>query len=474
MSEILTLSINILSYIFEGWCAVLLFDVFVKPKLVFVYSKYVVGIVWTVMCIALSLTGNSSIAPLIKLAVYIAVLTSFSLLWHKGKAFQKLVPVIQFIAIRELAFQATSCMLELSVPTVNVFVGFAENGAIAYEDMTLAVKVTVCVFNALIEVLKNVIIYLSVKRIAKSCRFNIRLGKEAFMYFLPSAVGVLLTITIRLMIITIENGIPTIAFQRYPALFVIIPIICLTLICLVIFSFKLYQEMVSLQRLQTEKTVLENQLNQMQNSITETERLYDNVRAVRHDMKNNLIVLRGLIAKKCPNDDEIGRYFEDMSLTVEQLDNRVKTGNAVCDTVISGKFRLAEKRIPNITLCADDFVCGESSIKSFDIGIILNNALDNAIEACERLYKKSPQAEIYIKLRSFKKRNLFFIEIKNSFDGTLKADEESGLFFSTKENTELHGIGLHNIKSCAEKYSGDVDFKITDDEFVMIVMLKST
>ena len=89
----------------------------------------------------------------------------------------------------------------------------------------------------------------------------------------------------------------------------------------------------------------------------------------------------------------------------------------------------------------------------------MNNALDNAIEACRKAegYKQ-------IKLQSYVKGSLFFIEVENDFSEDIVIEEESGLPVSSKENGKLHGIGLYNIQRCAKKYMGDIDIVISDTD----------
>ena len=216
----------------------------------------------------------------------------------------------------------------------------------------------------------------------------------------------------------------------------------------------------------------------MRNSMVEMERLYDDIRSVKHDMKNNMEVLQNLLQRKYlsggKEDEEIKKYFEGIHHAVEQLDNWERTKNAVSDTVINKKFRFAEKEIKNIKLNADSFILPESvNIQSYDIGIILNNGLDNAIEACKRMSVKFPNSETFISIRSFYKRNLFFIKIENRFDGIVKIDKESGYPISTKEESKSQGIGLRNIRNRAKKYSGYIDCIINDDRFILSVMLKN-
>ena len=205
------------------------------------------------------------------------------------------------------------------------------------------------------------------------------------------------------------------------------------------------------------------------------EHLYDGIRSVKHDMKNHMAVLQNLIQKRYSGEDEeIRQYFEGMRQSVEQIDSRVHTGNAVSDAVVGSKFRYAAKKVKGIRLDASKFMLTDAvTIKAYDMGIILNNGLDNAVEACMQMREKQPDAETYITIRSFRAKNMYFIEIENSFDGSALSRGDSGLPISTKKDKEVHGIGLKNIRKCAVKYGGDLDCIVEGNKFTLSVMVKS-
>ena len=69
--------------------------------------------------------------------------------------------------------------------------------------------------------------------------------------------------------------------------------------------------------------------------------------------------------------------------------------------------------------------------------------------------------------------DMYFIEIENSFDGVALFHKDSGLPISTKEDKEVHGIGLKNIRKCAVKYGGDMDCIVKGNRFILSVMIKS-
>lgn len=94
-------------------------------------------------------------------------------------------------------------------------------------------------------------------------------------------------------------------------------------------------------------------------------------------------------------------------------------------------------------------------IDIYDIAVILDNALDNAFEACRKV-----DGAREITLKSYMKGTLYFIEIENVFDGQVTFDKDTGLPVTSKTDKHLHGIGMSNIQKCARKYMGDVDIEI--------------
>lgn len=83
-------------------------------------------------------------------------------------------------------------------------------------------------------------------------------------------------------------------------------------------------------------------------------------------------------------------------------------------------------------------------IQSYDIGIILGNALDNAMEACRKLKTKEAGEEAFIRISSFQKRELFFLKVENSFDGRVARRPRNEFPVTDKADRENHGIGLIN------------------------------
>lgn len=483
MFDLLVTILDIMLYLFEGYCIQFLFRAFAEPRLQnWELNKYMAGAAWIFIRVSCGvlLPGADSIYLIGKLLFHIIALSVFCGCWYQGNNLLKISLVIQFIALHELAFFTGYSLLYIGNPFIDIFEIGMSAGTISERGFLIATNITLILFMLIMRTIQGGLLFFSIQKIVKSYRHRekSRLKKEAVFNLLPAVAGVLIALLIRLLLISVENGNSVLLYHQYPVLHFIIPAIAMVLLGAIVFSFQLYQDMIGLQKDRTEKGILENQITQMQNSMVEMEHFYNGIRSVKHDMKNHMAVLQGLMQEKCLSisgeREEIKQYFEGMYQSVEKLETKIHTGNAVSDAVISSKFRYAEKEIENIRLNADEFILTDAiRVSAYDIGIILNNGLDNAIEACMKMHKTQPSAEAYISIKSFWKKNMYFIEIENIFDDVIQIDKESGYPVTTKKDKEVHGIGLRNIKNCAKKYSGDMDCIVENKKFTLSIMLKA-
>ena len=214
--------------------------------------------------------------------------------------------------------------------------------------------------------------------------------------------------------------------------------------------------------------VEEQQVKAMKKRLEEAENFYGSIRKVRHEMKNHMANIKGLAG--AGEYGEIEDYVRRMDETMQELEYKYVTGNAVTDVIINDKCRRAEK--VGIRFDADFRYGGE--IPVFDLGIILNNLLDNAIEACEKL----ESGKGFIRLMLKRKKQFLLLEVENSFDGTASVQTDGGLALPTTKQSTLpgiiteHGIGLENVRDVAERYFGGVNIKVKEDVFHVMVMLQ--
>lgn len=473
------LAMMTLDYLLEGISAAILMQAFGSPRFsAFRERRFSAGIFWVLfwtvvnaVCYVVFDVENEW-NLLMKLAVLTASLFAASLVFFRGSVFERLFPAVLYTALRELSLHAANCFTVIGSFTGNFLGELAYDGKIALDFFIFAIQSVSLLVNTISLLLRAGILYAVTKRIVRYASGCPRVQREGAICLLPAGTGIMISVMLRILMLMINDGIPTTIYSRFPALYAVVPIISFTLLASIVYGFRLYRDMIGLRQERTEKLILQTQIAQLQQSISESERLHESDRAFRHDLKNNLFVLQELLREKCPDDGEINRYFENLRLSSEETERRVKTGNAVSDAVVNGKFALAERELPGIRLDADGFLLNDlGGIEAYDVGIILSNALDNAIEACRRLRESDPREKLFIVVRSLRKKNMLLIEVENSFGGVLQLGAD-GLPLTSKEDAAPHGIGLRSIRNCAEKYAGGVDLTAENGRFVLSVMMK--
>lgn len=234
-------------------------------------------------------------------------------------------------------------------------------------------------------------------------------------------------------------------------LLILYSVVCFVTIFVMTYVFSRWKDE---QEQDKQREVFSRQMQDLQSHITEVERLYRDMRNLRHDMGNHLMTLEQLYAQGAY--EEAGKYARSLQDGMQDTLLDVASGNPVADVILSGRKKEAEEK----GIC---FRCGfhyplSNSVNAFDISIILNNALANAIEAAER-ERAGTMGEIQepsITVCSYRRKNMYIIEVTNSYRGELTIDETSGLPVTSKDG-DGHGFGLASIRHAARKYLGDIE-----------------
>lgn len=256
------------------------------------------------------------------------------------------------------------------------------------------------------------------------------------------------------------------------SLYFLIFFVAATTILCILYAYNIYQKLIASMQDKQRAALLASQVDQMQAHIREIEQLYTGVRFMRHDMQNYLFDIKSLLAAQgvsVEGEGELAGYFSGIGTALDALNFYFHTGNPVTDVVLNGKYQQAKSL--GIQFDSEFLFPSDYGIDVFDLSIILNNALNNALEACEVLSGSDPEAERFISVTTYCKNNMFLIEVKNSFDGTVCVTEDGGLK-SRKQDTHRHGLGFQNIVRCADKYLGSADYTCCDRTFTLIVMLQ--
>lgn len=197
---------------------------------------------------------------------------------------------------------------------------------------------------------------------------------------------------------------------------------------------------------------LEAKLSYFKDKTEEEER----VRRVYHDMKNHLLVLQA----QAEDAGEIGRSIESLQEEIEGYEAYCRTGKDFLDVVIRDKIRAARSRGIDfqemIRFGDGDF------IDPLDISTIFGNALDNAIEASEKL----AESMRLITVKASRIHDMMVIAVENNMQPDMPVYGKT-----SKKDKRMHGFGIPNIQNAAQKYGGQCTARAKDGKFVLKVMI---
>lgn len=178
------------------------------------------------------------------------------------------------------------------------------------------------------------------------------------------------------------------------------------------------------------------------------------LKGFKHDYGNFQIGLQAYL----DNNDINGakEYLSELQSAFKSGGAVLETGNTALDAILNTKLAIAKSK--GIKVETKLQIPENIAVEPIDICVIFGNALDNAIEACERVGDKDKRISISVLCRG----NALLCRIVNS---AAKADN---LTLSTSKADKLnHGFGLENIKTALEKYNSSPIVEMSDTEFVL-------
>ena len=196
------------------------------------------------------------------------------------------------------------------------------------------------------------------------------------------------------------------------------------------------------------------------------------IRAFRHDIINNLSMLSALHEEK--NYEGAKDYIDTLLGNVKSMSPKYITGDEMLDCIVGMKAAKMDEEGINFTL-EGVIDCG-LGMKAVDICSIFANALDNAIEACEKVSK---DLERWIKLSVKRTDKFFLIKLENTMNEEEKTQPLSRLFdegerITTKKDKAHHGFGVQNMKETVLKYEGIDKVEIEDGVFILSIVIPRT
>lgn len=187
---------------------------------------------------------------------------------------------------------------------------------------------------------------------------------------------------------------------------------------------------------------------------------YREMQKLKHDFHNELEILLSLIAEK--NYSAAKDRINELSEFIDTSAAVCYTGNEAADSLINSKISLAKHKGISVTAKINLFT--PLNVSPLEYCRIIGNALDNAIEACEKV--EPEKMFIFISIKNVE--NSVLTDISNSAAYTDTTD-----LSSSKPQKQLHGFGIQSIRSSAERLGGTVSFRYENGVFTFTLLTPS-
>ena len=180
------------------------------------------------------------------------------------------------------------------------------------------------------------------------------------------------------------------------------------------------------------------------------------VRTLRHDLRNHLTVLLGLI--ESGERERAEDYLQQIVGSSVLKGSRQVCGNTAANAVLAAKT----EEMARCGLHGDFQVSLPENlpVAEIDLCALLGNALDNAMEAAVKAENKS------ITVRCRADKGMLMLKVRNALAG----DERDDLA-TTKADKKHHGFGLAGMGEIAARYGGILETSTDGGCFELLVCL---
>ncbi len=236
------------------------------------------------------------------------------------------------------------------------------------------------------------------------------------------------------------------------------PFVLATLCFIVIssvFVLLMFRQAASLQRKQYELSMLNERLSSTrENFITQSKE----VMRIRHDQKNFLLGIKANL--NAGNIDGVKKTIDGEYEKLELLPLDLSISNVFRLLVEAKNEKTGDE---SIEIICDFQNLDDIRIPAADVAVLLGNALDNAIEATQKI-KNDEKKTITLATKIHNQQVV--IVVKNPVEARVDTER-----MSTRKDPATHGYGVISMKKIAGKYGGDILFESTDKDFTTSIIL---
>lgn len=181
---------------------------------------------------------------------------------------------------------------------------------------------------------------------------------------------------------------------------------------------------------------------------------------LRHDILKHMAEVKEML--NAGDKEAASRYVDDINNIVLKNTSISRTGNIVLDSILNTENKKAAAL--GIKYDVKLNISDKINIPSIDLSRILYNAIDNAIEACEKINEKY----ILVSISSDEKMLKIVIENTSHY-----VDIKDNKIKTTKSDHIRHGYGIKSIKEALENNDGLLSLSYKEGIFVCRIIIKN-
>ena len=136
--------------------------------------------------------------------------------------------------------------------------------------------------------------------------------------------------------------------------------------------------------------LVEYQTEQSRKHLEEVRSIHTEMRGYKHDFHHHLQTLRSYLASG--DMERALNYIDELDENLQNVDTLLKTGNTSADAILSAK--IAQAKAHGIDVNVKAFIPDKLLLTDVELGIVIGNLLDNAIEACETVPERAVPAAV--------------------------------------------------------------------------------
>lgn len=214
--------------------------------------------------------------------------------------------------------------------------------------------------------------------------------------------------------------------------------------------FKQTREQVTLQK---EQDLFQMQAAAAQVHLEALQESQEKTIIYRHDMRHHLNLIAAYLADN--NMSAAQKYITGVENAIESATVETYCTNYTVNLILYSYILKAKKE--RITVETQINLPEKNTVSDMDLCVIFANALENAVNACKRIPNANNRT---LKVVCKTKSDQFFIQITNSYEGTVKFVDDM-----PANTEESHGLGTKSIAAITEKYGGVYSFTTENGVF---------